>query len=512
MPELSRRTFLVNARGAAIAAGGLAVGAGALRQAAPASAAAATFPSTPFTVGVASGDALPGAVVIWTRLTTQPTEPGLGMDGQGPIPVEWTVAETPEALDTRPHATGVFIAEPQHAWSVHVDVTGLHPDTTYHYRFRAGDWVSPVGRTRTTPVPSADVPVRFAILSCQNMAKPGSGIFYFNGIADLATRDDIDFVAHLGDYIYDFGRPGHLPPRQIQSLSDYRIRYGQYKSRLALMDMHARFPVYTVPDDHEFWNDVQGRAPGMTPAEKAQLATALQAYWENMPLRGGPPVLDAASGLMQLTLHRRVKWGSNLDLLLTDGRQYRAPGTILGREQLDWLLDMVAGSHAAWTAIGSGQPLSWFPNSGGGWSGFDADRSELTDALAKRLAARRHRAFNPVVLSGDTHRGIVTHVRQRRNATTALVATEFVGPPVTSNSATDYDKNADTGAYRASYAYAQNGELNAYRGYLDCALTSSAWTSTYVLGNQVDRPNGTVSATDRWQLDNGAEVGSVRRL
>jgi hypothetical protein len=67
-------------------------------------------------------------------------------------------------------------------------------------------------------------------------------------------------------------------------------------------------------------------------------------------------------------------------------------------------------------------------------------------ALAGRLAARRQRPFNPVVLSGDTHRGIVTHVHQRRNATSALVATEFVGPPVTSTSDTDYDRGADTGA------------------------------------------------------------------
>ncbi|SDM06133.1 alkaline phosphatase D family protein [Nonomuraea jiangxiensis] len=508
MPELSRRTFLFNARGAAIAAGGLAVGA--LWQAAPAS--AATLPSTPFTVGVASGDALPGAVVIWTRLTTQPTEAGLGMNGQGPIPVEWTVAETQEDLDTRPLTSGVFVAEPQYAWAVHVDVTGLKPGTVYHYRFRVGDWVSPVGRTLTAPAAQTDDTVRFAVLSCQNMAKPGSGIFYFNGIADLATRDDVNFVVHLGDYIYDFGRPGHLPPRQIVSLSDYRIRYGQYKSRLALLDMHARFPTYTVPDDHEFWNDVQGRAPGMTVAERAQLAAALQAYWENMPLRGGPPVLDTASGLMQLTLHRRIRWGTNLDLLLTDGRQYRAPATILGREQLDWLLDKVATSNTTWTAIGSGQPLSWFPNGGGGWSAYDADRSTLTDALAGRLASRTQRPFNPVVVSGDIHRGIVTHVRRRRNATSELVATEFVGPPVTSTGDTDYDRGADTGAYRASYAYLQDGTLNAYRGYLLCAATSANWTSTYVLGNQVDLPNGTVSTGDRWRLDAGAKVGSVRRL
>ncbi|WP_344611300.1 alkaline phosphatase D family protein [Dactylosporangium salmoneum] len=35
------------------------------------------------------------------------------------------------------------------------------------------------------------------------------------------------------------------------SLDDYRRRYGQYKARDALLALHARHPVYVIPDDHE---------------------------------------------------------------------------------------------------------------------------------------------------------------------------------------------------------------------------------------------------------------------
>ncbi len=469
----------------------------------------------PFTLGIASGDATPGAVVLWTRLAPAPTEPGFGMTGQGPVPVRWRVAETVAGLDD-PLAAGTVLARPEDAWSVHVDVTGLRPGHHYYYRFDAAGFRTPMGRTRTAPVPAVGVDARFAVLSCQNIAKPGGGQFYFNAVADIAARDEVDFVVFLGDYIYEFGRPGHIPARECVSLEDYRRRYGQYRSRDSLRSLHARLPVYAVPDDHEWWNGVLGNDPQMSDADRQRFGDALRAYWENMPVRGGPPRFDEAAGRFHLPLHRQVRWGAHLDLLLVDDRQYRTPdSTILGAAQLDWLVRAVAGSHATFTAVGSGVPVSWFPQFAGAadkWTGYDADRSALTDALAARLAHRTHRPFNPVVLSGDTHRGVVTHVRQRQDAASALVATEFVGPPTTSNSATDFTRNADTGAFRVQYAYESGGSLHAWRGYLDCTVTASSWTTGYVLGNGMEQPDGTVRTFDRWQLDAGAPVGSVNRV
>ncbi|MGA8113763.1 MAG: alkaline phosphatase D family protein [Actinocatenispora sp.] len=514
MPDvpLTRRSLLTASGTICAAAAGLT--AAPTRSAAAPS--AATLPSDPFTLGVASGDVRPDAVVLWTRLSPAPTEPGLGMTGQGPLLVSWQLATTPDGLDHAPLACGRTVALPEHAWSVHVDVAGLRPDRPYFYRFRAEGWTSPVGRTRTAPVPSARRSVRFAVLSCQNLAKPGSGQFYLNGVADIAARDDLDFVLHLGDYIYEFGRAGHIPPAPCVTLEDYRRRYGQYKSLADLRALHARFPVYGVPDDHEFFDNVFGGDPLMTDADRERFSNALQAYWENMPVRGGPPRWDAAARRLHLPLHRYVRWGRELDLLLVDDRQYRTPdSTILGAGQLDWLLAGVAGSHATWTAIGSGVPVSWFPEfpgAGDKWTGYEQDRSRLTDALAARLAARPHRPFNPVVLSGDIHRALVTHVRRRQDAGAELVATEFVGAPTTSNSNVDFARNADTGAFRGQYAYLADGALQAYRGYLDCAVSSTSWTTTYVLGNQIEEPGGTVTPFDRWQLPVDAPVGSVRRL
>ena len=468
----------------------------------------------PFRGGVASGDMTSDAVVLWTRLTTAPTDPDLGMAGQGVLPVQWRLAETAEGLRSAAKSlrTGVAVAHPKHAWSVHVDVRGLRPGQTYWYEFSVGSWSSGPARTRTATADGASSTASFAVISCQNLAKPGSGRFHLNGVRDVAARSDLDFVVHLGDYIYDFGRAGHVPPRQIRSLADYRQRYGQYKSDPNLRAMHAAHPVYAVPDDHELFDNVLGGDPDLPEDKRQQLNVALQAYWENMPLRGGPPRLDPRTATVHLRTHRRIRWGSMLELFLVDNRQYRTPATtILGEEQLRWLTDGLGSSRSRWTAVGSGVPMAWFPGfagSGDKWTGYDSDRSAVTDVLASRLGSRPDSDFNPVVLSGDVHRGIVTHVRQRQDAASALVATEFVGPPMTSNSGARFAPTADAGAFRAEYSYG-TAPVNSYRGYLACSVSADEWLTTYVLGDDVDTPAGTVRPLATWRLGAGADPGSV---
>ena len=174
---------------------------------------------------MASGDPTGDRIVIWTRVTTTVAEPPR---------VSWTVATDPDLSDVvasgtrqrpNPHADG----------TVHVDVDGLRPGTTYHYGFDALGERSPVARTRTLPPPGADH-LRIAMVSC---AKYAAG--FFNAYGRIAERDDLDFVLHLGDYIYevsnkppatqtvgpDIGRP-FVPDNECVSLEDYRARYGQY--------------------------------------------------------------------------------------------------------------------------------------------------------------------------------------------------------------------------------------------------------------------------------------------
>lgn len=120
----------------------------------------------PFTLGVASGMPAPDGVALWTRLAPRPREP-LGGLPDAPIAVRWELAEDEGfSIERR---TGVVWARPEHAHSVHAEVTGLPSDRRYFYRFHAGEATSPLGRTRTAPAPEAGVGrLRIALASCQH--------------------------------------------------------------------------------------------------------------------------------------------------------------------------------------------------------------------------------------------------------------------------------------------------------------------------------------------------------
>lgn len=108
----------------------------------------------PFTLGVASGDPRPDGVLLWTRLAPSPYEPDSGLPPNR-VSVRWELAH--DARFTRIVKRGSADAHPEFHHSVHVDVPGLGPDRVYYFRFRVGEWVSPVGRTRTAPARGARI-------------------------------------------------------------------------------------------------------------------------------------------------------------------------------------------------------------------------------------------------------------------------------------------------------------------------------------------------------------------
>lgn len=125
-----------------------------------------------------------------------------------------------------------------------VDVTGLASAATYFYRFRLGTALSPTGVTRTAPATDAAVSrLRFGVVSCSQYQQG-----YFAAYRYLAERSDLDAVLHLGDYLYEYGPESsgvrqHVPPREIISLADYRMRHAQYKTDPHLRQLHATHPV-----------------------------------------------------------------------------------------------------------------------------------------------------------------------------------------------------------------------------------------------------------------------------
>jgi alkaline phosphatase D len=67
------------------------------------------------------------------------------------------------------------------------------------------------------------------------------------------AKEDLDFVVHLGDYVYE--------ERNTRTLDDYRRLHALYKTAPELREAHASFPFVAVLDDHEVDNDWAGEEP-----------------------------------------------------------------------------------------------------------------------------------------------------------------------------------------------------------------------------------------------------------
>lgn len=132
-----------------------------------------------------------------------------------------------------------------------IEAGGLRPFTTYYYQFTVcgTNNSSPIGRTKTAPAADDDVSaISLAVFSCANFP-----LGYFNVYGNTARKDSVDYVVHLGDYIYEdeVGVPGEderamEPPREIVTLYDYRTRIAQYRTDLDLLHAHQKFPFITV--------------------------------------------------------------------------------------------------------------------------------------------------------------------------------------------------------------------------------------------------------------------------
>lgn len=393
---------------------------------------------SPFKHGIASGDPLPDAVILWTRVTVD-----------APADVSYEVAEDPEM--TKKVTSGTFHTDADRDYTVKVDVKGLKPSTTYYYRFEANGFTSKVGRMRTAatgPTPH----LRFALAACASYAHG-----YFHAYRALAKELDVDAVLHLGDYIYEYGSNeygdvrAYEPEHEILTLADYRMRHSFYKREVDLQAAHQQHTFITIWDDHEIANDgyvdgAENHTEGVEGVWADRKAAALRAYREWMPVRETP---DGH-------IYRTIPYGDLVDLVLLDtryeGRTKQAGGVIgpppapdasrhlMSDPQFSWMETQLKDSKATWKLLGqqvmvgqllleSGAKLANLDQ----WHGYPESRKRLLDFL------KDSGVKNVCVLTGDIHSSWANEIVYDPNDKTVYepgvkgsVGVEFVTPGISS--------------------------------------------------------------------------------
>ncbi|WP_053170759.1 alkaline phosphatase D family protein [Streptomyces sp. SBT349] len=440
----------------------------------------------PFRLGIASGDPSDDGFVLWTRLAPEPlAADGHGGMGRASYDVEWEVAEDDRFRRVARH--GRALATPELAHAVHPRARGLRPGREYFYRFRAGRWISPVGRVRTMPrrgtMPGS---FTFASATCQAWYHGWFGAYRH------LVADDPELVFFLGDYIYEYGITaanlwrqgvtlGEGHDREVVTLTDYRLRYALTKTDPDLQAAHAAAAFVITPDDHEVENNYADETSqyGITPEDfRRRRAVAYRALYENTPL----PLESLPVGGPDARFHRRLEVGDLASVNVLDTRQYRVTGggaTILGDPQERWLHDGLRRSGARWNVLAQQVAVMHVTDDRvDQWDGFPAVRQRLLDTFAHPSVE------NPVVLTGDTHRATAGDLLADFGDPGAeVVGTELI----TSSIASDGD-GAASDPYEEDWV--QHPWVKFYdgrRGYTLCRLTPSELTADYRALEYVER-------------------------
>lgn len=482
------------------------------------------FTDFPFALGVSAGDASADGFVLWTRLAPRPLEPAGGMPPH-PITVDWEVADD---VDFRTVvAKGQQTAWPELAHSVHAEVTGLKPGRNYWYRFRCAGSTSLKGRAATLPAAGASVDrVRFAAVGCQHFEEG-----WYTAYRHVA-EEQLDFVFHYGDYIYEYS-PGVMldpakrpiePVRRYQgaepySLDEYRLRYAQETLDADLQAARAAHPWFCTYDDHEVQNNWAGvHDEHDTPPALFLLRRrmALQAWYEHMPVRAAS--LPQADGTVDF--RRRIDYGDlvrahfpNTRLFRTDqpcGDDFKpacaemtAPGAqMIDAAQERWLGEGLAGSPQHWQLLAQQVMMAPIDRRAAGstaaqptfnmdsWAGYPTQRERIFDLFG------RHPGGNVVVVTGDEHQNFALDLDHGGRT----VASEFVATSITSG--------GDGAEVRAGNErlMTDNPHLrwtNDRRGYLVCDVTRRAWTGHYRVLDAVTQRGLPVRTAANWAIESG---------
>ncbi|MFC7026433.1 alkaline phosphatase D family protein [Halomicroarcula sp. GCM10025710] len=490
-----------------------------------------------FPQGVASGDPTTSGVVLWTRVAPDAVDDGTAL--------QVTVAHDDAFAD--PVGSWSVPADRlgDHDGTVKVDLDGrLDADSTYWYRFDCDGVASPTGRCRTLPAADASPDsVRLALATCQNYRRGYYGAFHH-----LAS-EPVDFLVHLGDFIYERGGAGSVSGRSLSlpsgesvamGLEDYRYLHRTYRSDAFLQEALSAHTLVQTWDDHEivnnrYWNYSEERpyaGDGDHPknddaAFMTQLfADGIRAWWEYTPTRV-PYDPDAETLLDQLRLWKSFRFGDLVELLVTDERLFRTSPTdgsllaarpddgddsesedqgnesdltetMLGSAQRDWFTDRLAESDAAWTAwVNEVLAMEFDLDLGAvdvlnadAWDAFPEERERILDSAEEGDAAF-------VALTGDMHSTLTGYVERDGER----VGVEFMTPAVTSRNLSDLLSLPDDREVRkliADYVKDENPHVEFFDshrwGYAVVEFTTDACTfSAYA----VDRSANSADASRR---------------
>jgi alkaline phosphatase D len=319
--------------------------------------------------GVKVGEVTDTSAIVWTRLTASPTRKNdgvampkrVGKEAKKKldltVPADQIEGACPGAagkIRARYGAKEDLSDAKETPWmevtdatdfTHHFDLAGLKPETVYHYVVETESGDAKHGGFRgkfdTAPAPATPSNLRFCVMTCQGYQDRDHADGHPIYPSMLALNPQ--FVSMTGDVVY---YDSNDPTASTPALA--RLHWERMFSLPRQVALLRSTSSYWLKDDHDTlkndsWPDMKQGI--LTFAEGQQI------FKEQTPMSGPG--------------YRTFRWGRDLQVWLTDGRDHRSPNnmpdgpdkTIWGAEQKAWFKQTVKDSDATWKVLISPTPL-----------------------------------------------------------------------------------------------------------------------------------------------------------
>ncbi|MEN9359539.1 MAG: Phospholipase precursor [Verrucomicrobiota bacterium] len=363
--------------------------------------------------GTRVGEVTASSAIVWARLTAEPlrNNGGLLIPGRHkaakaiPVPVEQLEGACPgtpgrlrlrygprEDLQDAKICEWVEVGE-KSDFAHHFHLKDLQPSTLYYYVAEAAQPGSGEirgsfrGRFETATAPTQPSELTFCVMTCQGYPdrdhKDGHEIY--PSMLALKPR----FAVLSGDLVYyDSDAPSAVTPRLA------RFHWERMFSLPRLLEFNRSVATYWQKDDHDtVKNDAW---PGQKLGE--------------LTFAEGEAIFQQQAPLGEGVDYRTVRWGRDLQVWFTEGRDFRSPNTqndgpdktIWGKEQKEWFKRTVLESAATWKILVSPTPLVG-PDRGKGKNDNHANLGFQHEGDELRQWMQQHVPDNFFVICGDRH-------------------------------------------------------------------------------------------------------------
>lgn len=319
--------------------------------------------------GVKVGEVTENSAIIWTRLTAKPTRNNQGVvipEQRGKEPRPKVTVAVEEIEGACPGAAGRVRVRygtqsdlsdaREMAWvdvsietdfTHHFSIADLQPATEYHFAVdTTGPEGSPrhgslTGRFETAPKQVTPSNFRFCVMTCQGY--PDRDHVDGHNIYPSMLALEPKFVSFTGDVVY---YDNDSPRASTPALA--RLHWERMFSLPRQVELLRGVASYWLKDDHDTLDNDSW--PGKRLGQ-LKFAEGQKIFREQTPMSGPG--------------YRTFRWGRDLQIWLTDGRDHRSPNsmddgpekTIWGAEQKAWFKQTVAASDATWKLLISPTPL-----------------------------------------------------------------------------------------------------------------------------------------------------------